>query len=266
MKHEALSRFLAVAASLLALHASAQFAPPSGGPSGVAGQNISPAVVTAFTASADAGYFDTLNARTIAVGSTITGNPNINVGNLNMGTNTAINGGSNSLISAVGVALGGAGGLNQGTMLAVPSVNTSAVGNAADTSEDNLMTYSLPAASMSSNGRGVRITAWGSGVSTTDVTTVRCYFGATAVTTKVLTASQANTWKADFAVIRTGATTQVASGSILNGGTTSSVTQATASPGETLSGAVTIKCTGQRATTSSANSVQQLGMVVEFIN
>lgn len=148
----------------------------------------------------------------------------------------------------------------------VANVNSSVVGSGADTTEDNLMTYSLPANSLAANNKGLRITAWGDGVSTADVTTVRCYFGATVVVSKVLTASQANTWKAVFEVIRTGATTQIATGVLNNGGTAASSVQSNASPGETLSGAVTIKCTGQRATSSVANSVRQLGMIVEVIN
>jgi hypothetical protein len=125
----------------------------------------------------------------------------------------------------------------------------------------------LLANSLAANGHGVRITAWGdnNGGVTADVETVKVYFGATAVVTKILTASQANTWKASVEVIRTGATTQVATGSLYQGGTVTAVAQSNASPGETLSGAVTIKCTGQRATTSSANSVRQLGMVVEYL-
>lgn len=151
-------------------------------------------------------------------------------------------------------------------MPCIPNVNSTVAGNTADTNEDNLMTYSLPGNAMSANNKGVRITAWGDGVSTADVTTVKVYFGATAVVTKVLTASQANTWKAVVEVLRTGATTQIATGILHNGGTAQSFVHSNASPAETLSGAVTIKCTGQRATTSSANSVRQLGMIVEFIN
>lgn len=146
------------------------------------------------------------------------------------------------------------------------NINSTAVGNAADTTEDNLITYSLPANALSVNNKAVRVTTWGSGVSTADATTVKCYFGATAVLTRILTASQANTWRATFEVVRTGATAQIATGAFINGGTVVTSVQSNASPGETLSGAVTIKCTGQRAVTSSANSVQQLGMVTEFFN
>lgn len=143
--------------------------------------------------------------------------------------------------------------------------NITTVGSGADTTEDNLMTYSLPAATLGANAQGIRVTAWGDGANTADVTTIKGYFGATAVVTKVLTASQANTWWAEFEVFRTGATAQTASGTIQNGGTANSAAQTNAAPGETLSGAVTVKFTGQRATSSVANSLRQLGMTVELL-
>jgi hypothetical protein len=139
-------------------------------------------------------------------------------------------------------------------------------GNGADTTEDTLKTFSVPAGAVSNTVTGVlHVHAWGdnNGISTTDVMTVRCYFGATVVASRVLTASQANTWDIDFEVIATGATTQVAEAVILQGGTTTFVGATQTTPAETVSGAITVKCTGQRATTSSANSVRQLGWIVE---
>lgn len=146
------------------------------------------------------------------------------------------------------------------------TVNTSTVGSGADTTEDNLQTFAMVAGTISVNGRGVRYTASGDGVSTADVTTVRCYFGATVCATKVLTASQANTWRMQFEVLRTGAATQTCSGDISNGGTAGSVQQTNATPAETLANSITVKCTGQRATSSVANSVRQLTGVLETID
>lgn len=143
--------------------------------------------------------------------------------------------------------------------------DTTVNGSGADTTEDTLTQFSFPASSLLVNGRGLRVTAWGDGVSTTDATTIKCYFGATVVATKVLTISQANTWRASMEIVRTGAATQVATGTVMNGGTVGSITQSNTSPGATLTGAVVIKCTGQRTITSSANSLRQLGLIVEFI-
>lgn len=147
----------------------------------------------------------------------------------------------------------------------VLSLNVTPVGTGADTTEDNLMTYALPADTLSVNRMGVRVTAMGTGVNTADATTVRAYFGSTAVASKVLTASQANSWKVVFEVFRTGAATQIASGFVANGGTATDIAQASSLPSATLSGAVTIKLTGQRASSSVADSVAQYFMLVELI-
>jgi hypothetical protein len=164
---------------------------------------------------------------------------------------------------------GTAGASGQGRVVYRMTANGTPVGSGADTTEDNLMTYSLPAGAASDSVVGtVRVTAWGDGVSTADTTTVKGYFGATVVLTKVLVASQTNTWWAQFHVISTGASAQVASGYLINkdggGGTTFS--QGNTSPAETVAGAITIKFTGQRTVSSVANSVRQLGMIVEALS
>ena len=145
------------------------------------------------------------------------------------------------------------------------SSNVTPVGTGADTTEDNLMTYTLPAGTLASNGQGIRVTACGVGVSTADVTTLRCYFGSTAVVTKVLEASQPNFWRVQFEVFRTGPATQICTGIIGNGVTANSTSTGTAAASETLSAIVHLGFTGQRASTSVANSIQQLSMLVELI-
>lgn len=142
-----------------------------------------------------------------------------------------------------------------------------AVGNGADTTEDVLFTYTVPANAFNQAGQGVRVTAWGSGVNTANSTTVKLYFGATVVLTKVLTVSQANTWTAYYQCFQTSTgNTQTASGEVSNGGTATSFVQNTVAPAETTSGTIVIKVTGQRGTTATANSVVCNGMLVEFVN
>lgn len=152
-----------------------------------------------------------------------------------------------------------------GSSVRVLATNVTPAGTGADTTEDNLMTYPLPAGTLSANGQCIRVTAMGIGVSTADATTLRCYFGSTAIVTKVLEASQINSWRAVFEVTRTGAATQVAGGTIENGATICSIANRITAVSETLSGAVTIKLTGQRASTSVANSIIQYLMTVEFL-
>lgn len=174
-----------------------------------------------------------------------------------------------SALNVVGNAFanpGTATGGPNGRVVLRMTANVTPVGSGADTTEDNLMTYSLPANAAINTAIGcIRVTAWGDGVSTADATTVRCYFGATVVVSAILTAAQTNTWRAVFEIGSTGAATQTATGVIINGGTVTVVSQSNAAPTETLSGAITIKCTGQRAVSSVANSVRQLGMIVEAL-
>lgn len=196
-----------------------------------------------------------------------------------------INNGVIASFGATGLVVSTSGGLlstaigTSGSNGVVPSVASvtsatgSIVGNGADTTEDNLMTYSIPANAFSATGKGIRYTAWGDGVSTADVTTVRMYFGhattlksGTLVITKVLTASQANTWHLVAEVFASGANAQAATAVLTNGGTAASLVQSNATPAGTTSGVMIVGCTGQRATTSSANSVRQIGQLVEFIN
>lgn len=142
--------------------------------------------------------------------------------------------------------------------------NVGPVGTGANTTEDTLMSYTLPGGTLSANHMGIRITASGAGVSTSDTTTLRCYFGS-AVATLVLTASQANTWRAVFEVYRASATVQAGMGTIAVGGTAQSTYNSTLSATETLANDIVVKFTGQRATSSVANSVQQFTMLVELL-
>ena len=142
------------------------------------------------------------------------------------------------------------------------NVNTTAVGNVG-IGTDDLMTYSLPANSLSANGKGVRITVWGTAANNANAKTVTVAFGATTLVSTALTASQADVWWAEAIVIRTGAATQEAFAELTQGGTVTLSDVEQSNPAETLSGAVTIKCTG---TATANDDIVQEGMVVEFYN
>lgn len=148
-----------------------------------------------------------------------------------------------------------------GTVELSLNTNATAVGNVG-TGEDDLISFSLPAGALQATGRGVKITAWGTSANNANAKTIRMKFGATNIISLALTASQANTWRAEGIVIRTGATTQEANAQIIQAGTVSQVDVEITAPAETLSGAVTIKCTGEA---TSDNDIVQEGMLVEFI-
>lgn len=129
-----------------------------------------------------------------------------------------------------------------------------------NTTETDLATVSIPAATLDTNGMGVRITAWGSFGATANNKTVKLYFGSTAVASSGAVAGNNVKWVARSMVIRTGAATQDALGEFYHG--TSVVAPTNSSPTETLSGAVTAKCTGTNGT-AAANDIVLEGFVVE---
>ena len=149
------------------------------------------------------------------------------------------------------------------TLVGVLSSQTGSVGCTNGGTDDTLYTFSLPANSMSANGKGVRVTTWGTAVNNANAKRVKTFFGATAVQSTALTAAQANAWKTVIEVIRTGAATQEAFGIFLEGGVVTLLDAAQSGPAETLSGAVTIKVTGN---CTAASDILGKAMIVEFLN
>lgn len=140
--------------------------------------------------------------------------------------------------------------------------NVVQVGNGANTTENNLMQYTLPGGTLAVDGQGVRVTAWGIQVSTADVQTLRAYFGSDQILDAILPSSQQSIWKVQFELMRTGAATQRGPLTTLFGATPG-VQLATCT--RTLASDNVLKFTGQRATTPSANSIIQYGWAIELI-
>ena len=138
--------------------------------------------------------------------------------------------------------------------------STTAASNVS-TGETDLITYSLPANTLSANNQKLRITTWGTLANTANTKTVKVYVGATVVAS--LSGATANTtFYAQATAIRTGATAQISYGAV-DFGSLALFNRMTASPAETLSGAVTIKVTGQSSAASS--DVTALAMLVEWV-
>lgn len=164
-----------------------------------------------------------------------------------------------------------------GTGATAPSIagvlttSVTAVGNVG-TGEDDLITYSLPANSLASNGQAIRIHAWGTMAGNANDKIFRFYFGATTGISVTLipfaTASNLVTgqWMLEALVIRTGSSAQsiIAKFTQLSGGTANIrdmvLTRNVASATETDTGAITVKCTGQATDDSD---IVQSGLVVE---
>jgi hypothetical protein len=129
----------------------------------------------------------------------------------------------------------------------VLNVNTTTTGNVG-AGEDDLITYSIPAAQMSVNGDSIDFDMAGTFAATVNAKRLRVYFGATAIFDSTSLVLNGLAWRVHGKIIRTGAATQKATIEATVGGTllsavNSTITQYT-TPGETLSGAVIIKATG----------------------
>lgn len=141
----------------------------------------------------------------------------------------------------------------------VLSVNATPVGNVGS-GEDNLMTYSLPANTLSSDGYAVRVKVWGSTAANANNKTIKLYFGSLAYNAGAV-AANGQSWVGEMIIVRTSATAQRRFGTVLfNNGTGNGVTSSTLT--ETLANAVTIKVTGEA---TADNDVVQHGMIVEFL-
>jgi hypothetical protein len=139
--------------------------------------------------------------------------------------------------------------------------STTAVSNGT-TVETDLISYPMPASTLSVNGQKVRITVFGTTANNANLKTMKLYFGSTVVVSDGASAFTNFGWIYRATVIRVSATTQVAfsEGNVGNG---TSAKAASAAPAETLSGAVTIKVTGQSNT--AGGDVTATGMYVELI-
>jgi hypothetical protein len=135
-------------------------------------------------------------------------------------------------------------------------------GNGADTTEDTLFTYTLPANTLSSAGKGLRIRCWGSTAANTDVKSFNLYFGASKFASATFTTSGAN-WVSQMEVLRntTAATQQV----FATGSSASTATAPYFNAGtDNAAAAVVIKCTGQ-STTAAASDIVGQGFLVEIL-
>lgn len=142
------------------------------------------------------------------------------------------------------------------------SANFTSTGNTADTTEDTLLSFSLPAKTLSTANKGLRIKAWGHCATNADNKTMKLYFGSEVITTPTAATSNKN-WNLELEVYKTGSSTQVVFGTGLVDVTP--VTPLVTTGAETDTTAITIKVTGQ-AGTANANDVIAKGLTIEMIN
>jgi len=146
-------------------------------------------------------------------------------------------------------------------------------GCAADTNENDLKTYTIPAGTLARDGDEIRFMAEfrtdsGSGGGNTRI---RIYFGATVIADSTDTTFNSYYVRVKGEIRRTGATTQTAivHASSTLGNQAWKTADAGAvnftAPGETLSGAIVLKSTVQQTATAGVNQAIQDFFVVEYI-
>lgn len=160
-------------------------------------------------------------------------------------------------------------------------VNATGQGNGADTTDDVLATYQLPASAMNAAGRQVTVNFAGKFAANANNKRVKVWWG---TTTQTLGAAVAGgTLVADSGVVTTnaggfsgsvnitkygalGSNTQIASGAQIVAGATHTGTQVPALLTATESGPINITITGASSTTGAANDVVGQMLEVTFSN
>lgn len=136
-----------------------------------------------------------------------------------------------------------------------------AAGNGADTTEDILKSFSLPANSLDTTNRCIYIYAWGTYANNTNTKAAKLYFGSTSIAA----ATGNNTsWALEMVIGKSAANAQRINSQNITGTTHGGTTTATGS--ETDTAAITIKVTGQDSTSATANAIVLNGMFVNFMN
>ncbi len=140
------------------------------------------------------------------------------------------------------------------------NVNTSAVGNVG-TGEDNLISYTLPANALTTNGDRLIIRASGTFAANANNKRVKLYFGTQVLFDTTALAFNSGDWCLEAEVIRTGATTQKAWARWISSNTTLGVSMDYTTPAMTLTNSQAIKCTGEA---TSNNDIVQETFSIEY--
>lgn len=131
------------------------------------------------------------------------------------------------------------------------SVQAGSVGNGADTSEDQLFTFSLPAGALAVAPNGLSIRAFGTLANNGDSKTVRLYFGSQSYSLGTVTTANVG-WKVDMTVFKTGANTQTILCQGMIGATPIALTVIAGT--QTDTSPIVVKVTGQ-AGAANANDI-----------
>lgn len=179
--------------------------------------------------------------------------------------------GTNAMSSSTSFIPGSAGTGAASTIQASGNINrqssVAGIGNGADTTEDVLFTYTLPANAFDGSVREAVIEAFGSLAANAHTKTIRMYFGTGVVMTLAAATIASSSWNMQLSVYNgTAATgTQIAQGQSILGATHQGVTSIISGTEPTGAGIV-IKVTGQSGAGAAGGEVSANGFSVDFFN
>lgn len=149
-------------------------------------------------------------------------------------------------------------------------VTTTTVGNVG-LAETTLASFAIPGGTLAVNGDAVVLTAWIQCAGNNNGKRTKVIYGGTTIGDSTAQGFNGVGFVITAVVFRTGATTQKAISGILQPNVNASWAIAagggfnTSTPGETLSGPVTISITGQSTNVGADNDVQLLAMAIDKI-
>lgn len=144
---------------------------------------------------------------------------------------------------------------------------TGSVGNAADTTDDTLFSFLLPAnylPNVLGTNRGLRVTFWGTSAANGNNKTFKVFFGSvTAISSGVVTIN-AKSWMARVQIMRSGVSTQKIFGEALSDATDIAPSAQDGAEDETAT--ILIKGTGASGTTGAASDLLGKGWSIEQLS
>lgn len=155
------------------------------------------------------------------------------------------------------------GGTGTAQIGGVLDVNTTQFSTPADTSEHDAITYSMPANTFNTDGKIIRVTAFGTFGANVNTHDFRIIFGSTAIITALNKAGSGSTWELTADIFRTGVGTQKFLGHGMWGGNDLPVIYSAGSEDETTQLDIKIAVKNDVAT---AGDVVVEGMTVELLN
>lgn len=161
-----------------------------------------------------------------------------------------------------GTAIDAGTGTADATLGGTLAVSTTSAGTPASLTETDLWSYSMPANTLSADGKGVYIEAWGTKAANGNSVTPRLYFGGTLVTGSDYTTS-GDAWFLSGRIVRTGATAHESLGSSLRSSALLDAVRRNTITADTTA-AIIIKVTGQNGTASANDMVFRGARVMSF--